>query len=76
MTPQRAVALAAEAGLIAPVARLGRAETAEIERINSVFHRRLDADFGTDEHAWPWGAQYAYASTVAAIHQQHQKEAA
>lgn len=76
MTPQRAVAWTAAAGLIKAPAHISPAETAEIKRIDGVFHQRLDADFGTDEHAWPWSARYAYRSTVAAIHQQHQKETA
>jgi hypothetical protein len=76
MTPKRAVAWTAEAGLIAAVARIGRAEQAEIARIDAVFHQRLDAEYGVDEEAWPGSARYAYVSTVAAIHHQHQRKAA
>jgi hypothetical protein len=76
MTPQQGVALAAEAGLIEPVARLSRAEQAQIERADRRFHRCLDSHYGADENAWPGGARYAYVSTVAAIHNQHQRRAA
>jgi hypothetical protein len=76
MTPQQGVALAAEAGLIEVVASLTPAETAEIERAGARFHRCLDSHYGADETAWPGGARYAYVSTVAAIHNQHQRRAA
>jgi hypothetical protein len=76
MSPQRAVAWTVEAGLIRPVTRITRAERAQIRRADARFHRYLDTQYGADEKAWPWSSRYAYVSTVAAIHNQHQRRAA
>lgn len=76
MTPKRAVAWTVEAGLIEAVARISRAERAQLEAADARFHRCLDTQYGVDEKAWPGGARYAYQSTVAAIHHQHQREVA